>query len=116
MNTSHTAPIDRVLALAGLLLATLAVLAAWMAPGARAAVPGLLIQTPADGITGTEGGRLNVPFGTAASPNLPGHVYVADSNNNRIAEYTPWGVFVKVWGWGVSDGQNQFEQCSAAST
>lgn len=116
MTKPRTAPTNRVLALAGLMLTTLAVFAIWVAPGARAAVPGLLVQTPADGIAGTEGGRLTFPGSVAASPNLPGDVYVADSDSNRVAEYTPWGAFVKVWGWGVSDSQNQFEQCSAAST
>src|SRR6267378_1692877 len=31
-------------------------------------------------------------------------VYVADSINNRIEEFTQNGTFVRVWGWGVQNG------------
>ena len=41
-------------------------------------------------------------------------VYVADTNNHRVAEFSSSGTFVRVWGWGVSDGQAKLETCSSS--
>src|SRR5436853_2976156 len=43
--------------------------------------------------------------GVAADPGT-GHVFIADSANNRVTEFTAWGEFVKSWGWGVADGSS----------
>lgn len=51
------------------------------------------------------------PSGIATSG---GNVYVADSGNQRIDEFTTTGAFVKTWGWGVRDGANNFEGCTNA--
>ncbi|MGH2878059.1 MAG: hypothetical protein ACRDK4_00395 [Solirubrobacteraceae bacterium] len=40
-----------------------------------------------------------------------GDVYLADRNNSRIDEFGPGGEFLRSWGWGVADGQNEFQTC-----
>jgi hypothetical protein len=85
------------------------------APAASAAVPDLLLQSPEDGIGGGGAGQMSAPWSVAADPNLPGDVYVADKNNHRIDEFTPWGEFVRAWGWGVEDGSNEFQVCIPAT-
>ena len=53
------------------------------------------------GPDGEGAGETRNPRGVAASPELPGHVYVADQVNQRIDEFDAWGQFVKAWGWDV---------------
>jgi DNA-binding beta-propeller fold protein YncE len=43
-------------------------------------------------------GQFQYPFGVANSPSNNGHVYVADTYNQRIQEFTNLGVFVRQWG------------------
>ena len=52
------------------------------------------------------GGHLSV----ATDPS--GDVYVTDSNE-RIDEFSAAGAFIKAYGWGVSDGANEFETCTS---
>ena len=59
---------------------------------------------------GGGGGELNQPQGVATDSS--GDVYVADSGNHRIDEFSPAGAFIKAYGWGVSDGQARFEMCT----
>jgi hypothetical protein len=39
-------------------------------------------------------------------------VYVADTKNNRVDQFTAAGLFVRAWGWGVADGREEFETCT----
>jgi DNA-binding beta-propeller fold protein YncE len=39
-------------------------------------------------------------------------VYVADTANNRIAEFTQTGGFVRAWGWGVQNGAQELQSCT----
>jgi hypothetical protein len=53
----------------------------------------------------THGGtdiETSIPRGIGVDPNLPGHIYVADQQNNRVDEFTAWGQFLKTWGWDVA--------------
>ncbi len=70
-------------------------------PAAGAAVPEFLGGTPEGGKPGDGAGRLSFPWAVVADAGLPGHLYVISGNNNRIDELTPWGQFVKAWGWNV---------------
>jgi hypothetical protein len=63
------------------------------------------------GIAGGGAGQLDGPAGVAIDPS--GDVYVADSDNRRIDEFSAAGAFIKAYGWGVLDGANQFETCTS---
>jgi hypothetical protein len=102
----------RQLAAASALITALALLCAG---SASAAVPDFLLQSPEEGIAGSDAGQMSAPWSIAADPNLPGDVYVADNNNHRIDEFTPWGEFVRAWGWGVKDGSSEFQVCTTAT-
>ncbi len=55
---------------------------------------------------GSGAGQLARPGGLATDPSS-GLVYVADTPNQRISVFTPWGNFAKAFGWGVADGTSQ---------
>ena len=54
------------------------------------------------GERGTGAGQLSFSRPRAADP-VTGHLYVTDGNS-RIDEFTPWGEFVKAFGWDVAPG------------
>jgi hypothetical protein len=102
-------------------------LAALMASSATLA----LFQTPAGAFLGYgnrtavfgEAGSGDGQFSLTPSTNAPGagvavddsthDVYVTDTHNNRIEKFTAAGVFIAAWGWGVSDGNEEFEVCTS---
>jgi hypothetical protein len=98
-----------------LALAMTAVAMAAFSGSAAASPPELLWQASKDLATGSGAGQLRDPRGIAASP-LTGNVYVADRENRRISEFTPWGGFVKAWGWGVRDGVGEPQTCGPGAT
>ena len=51
------------------------------------------------GTAGAGAGQLDGPRGVAVSGS--GHIYVADTNNNRVSEFTQAGTFVQAFGKGV---------------
>lgn len=61
---------------------------------------------------GSAAGKFSFPKGVATSPS--GQVYVADTGNNRVEEFSATGTFVRAWGWGVSDGASSFEICTSS--
>ncbi len=62
------------------------------------------------GILGGGAGELFAPMGVATGPT--GDVYVADTGNQRIDEFSAAGAFIKAYGWGVVDGASRFETCT----
>jgi hypothetical protein len=90
-----------------------------LASTAGAAAPDFLLRMPdMQGEPGSGAGQLAFPRAIAGDPST-GHVYVSNSGNYRIDEYTSWGSFVKAWGWDVApDGApgdtaaDQFEICT----
>ncbi len=57
------------------------------------------------GTAGNAAGQFNLP-GDISVNHFNGHVYVADTGNNRIQEFTHRGQFVREWGTaGSGDGQ-----------
>ena len=40
--------------------------------------------------------------------NAAGHIYVADSENNRVQKFEADGTFLDFWGDGTGDGEFQF--------
>lgn len=63
------------------------------------------------GTAGEEAGQLSHPGGIAVDP-ATGGVYVADTANNRIDEFTAEGEFKRAWGWGVKDGTSALQTCT----
>jgi DNA-binding beta-propeller fold protein YncE len=60
---------------------------------------------------GTGASELSEPFGVAVN-NRTGDVYVVDSNNFRVAQFTSGGRFLRAWGSGVADGRTKaFQTC-----
>lgn len=64
---------------------------------------------------GTNAGQCTNPRGVAVSP-VTGNVYLFDLSTHRINEFTPWGVFVKAWGWGVTDGSPELQSCGPGAS
>lgn len=83
---------------------------------ARSASPELLWQAPSFGAdqSSSLAGKLYAPRAVAASP-VDGHVFVLEHLNARVSEFTSWGTFVKAWGWGVRDGADELQTCTAES-
>lgn len=91
-----------------------------LAPGARAAQT--FPQFSKFCGDGEAGGQCAWAAGLAASP-ANGHLFEVDSRNNRIQEFTPWGEFVKAFGWGVvasgpgnKPPRNEIQQLSVSAT
>jgi DNA-binding beta-propeller fold protein YncE len=82
-------------------LLALAILTAFTAP--HAAAIGDEEELSQFGSVGSGAGQLNAPRGIATDP-VTGHLYTSDEGNNRINEFTPWGNFVKAFGWDVAPG------------
>ena len=80
---------------------------------AGAATPEFLFRAPADGARGGGAGMFSLPRDVVGDPST-GRLYVSDLDNSRISEYTAWGLFVKSWGWGVSNGAAEFQTCGPA--
>jgi len=75
------------------------------------------------GAVGTEGGQFEGPAGIAVSEST-GDVYVSDSENNRIEQFSPeigpegqvtGYTFVSAWGWGVLNGEKEYQVCKVSS-
>ena len=70
---------------------------------------------------GEPGGLFNGPAGiaineTGAGGVQPGTFYVADRRNARIQQFGPANEFIRAWGWGVKDGDFEFEICNTVSS
>jgi hypothetical protein len=64
------------------------------------------------GAPGGGDGQLNQPAGIAVNE-ATGDVYVVDAGNSRIERFAASGAFLEAWGWGVADGNKEYERCSA---
>ena len=69
---------------------------------------------------GTTGGLFKTPRGVAVNQDgkgaAAGTFYAVDSANNRIQQFNPAGEFLRTWGWGVLDGEAEFQVCKAAAS
>jgi DNA-binding beta-propeller fold protein YncE len=82
---------------------------------ALASPPALALNThvfsSSFGGSGSGAGQLSSPGGVAVS-SVTHDVYVADTGNLRVDEFSPSGIFLRAWGWGVADGLPAFETCT----
>src|SRR4051794_36070707 len=61
--------------------------------------------------SGSGAGQCLNPLGLAVDP-ASGNLYVSNSANRRVEEFTAYGAFVKAWGWGVVDGSPELQTCT----
>jgi hypothetical protein len=73
-------------------------------------------QAADHGFHGAKGGQFYFPSGLATDQD--GNLFVADTYNHRIQEFTAAGVFVRAWGFGAASGgaNNQFEVCTTVAS
>jgi DNA-binding beta-propeller fold protein YncE len=64
------------------------------------------------GSAGTGAGQFTVAGATAVNV-VTGDVYVVDQGANRVEQFDSTGAFVRLWGFGVSDGAGSFEECTS---
>src|SRR6187549_1785375 len=98
-----TIVVRRALRLNGLALLIVGALIALSAT-ASAEVPDFVLrmpQSPGMSEPGSGASQTSNPRSIAANRSN-GRVYVSDLFNNRIDEYTAWGLFVRSWGWNVA--------------
>lgn len=66
-------------------------------------------------MAGNSGGN-DVEPGSGVAVNDATHdVYVADSGNNRIDQFSASGNFIRAWGWGVLNGAAELQVCTAGT-
>jgi len=81
-----------------------------LAPGVAAATPQLLGSW---GGSGSGPGQFDEPFGIATGPD--GSVYVADTENHRVQQFTAAGEFVRQWGSNGA-GNGEFDRPTGVET
>ena len=65
------------------------------------------------GSAGVGAGQISLASNSGVAVNTTTHdVYVADTNNARVDQFSAAGVFIQAWGWGVADGLPTFETCT----
>jgi RHS repeat-associated protein len=64
------------------------------------------------GSSGSGAGELEEPTSTAVAAN--GDVWVADPVNHRLQEFSSSGSFIETIGWGVLNGNPNFETCTSS--
>jgi sugar lactone lactonase YvrE len=62
------------------------------------------------GEAGSGSGQLGSPTGVTLDSS--GNVWVSDSANNRVDEFSSGGAFKLAFGWGVKDGEGKLETCT----
>ncbi len=82
-----------------------------------AAVPALGLETHAFstsfGSTGSAAGQVSLASNSGVAVNSTTHdIYVADTGNARVDQFSSTGTFIRAWGWGVADGLPVFETCT----
>ncbi len=96
------------------LCAALAVIATAEARAAEIPPPFFTQFPEAPAALGSGAGQLSSNRGVAFN-SLNNHIYVAETANRRISEFTPWGEFVRAFGWGVESGAAELQTCTEAS-
>ena len=86
------------------------------APGARAITAEEHLVT--FGSYGSAAGQFTyMLYGGIATDSADGHIFIGDAANHRIDEFTPWGEFVKAFGWDVAPGGvNEQQQVTVKAT
>src|SRR5262249_5800930 len=91
------------------------VLAAVMLVSSTTSAHAFLQQLSQFGSPGSATAQFQTPVGVAVDQRT-GKVYVADSANARIQEFSAKGKFASAWGWGVIDGAAKSEICKSRTS
>jgi phosphodiesterase/alkaline phosphatase D-like protein len=113
-NRQRSAPGHRLRALA-LALVALGALAGLAAPAAQAALKGATLTAVWGSPIGETGSPYGPSGGGVAVNDATGDVYVVDDANARVVEFDSAGNFLRTWGYGVLDGNEAPEVCTAPS-
>jgi len=90
---------------------------AFGAPGAGAGQLSLLAPGLEEKeVSGQKFNELKSPGSGLAVDEATGDVYVADTGNHRVDEFSASGTFIRAWGWGVEDGSPELQTCTTATT
>jgi Fibronectin type III domain len=100
-----------------LTLATLTTVCALAGTLLLASAPALALNTHLFSASfagaGSGAGQLALASNSGVAVNSSTHdVYVADTGNRRVDQFSSAGVFIRAWGWGVADGLPGFETCT----
>ncbi len=114
---AHAANGRRTAVVAMLALAAIAAVA--VLPSTALAASGGWISTGSFGSFGTGSGQFQADYfgtgGGAAVDESTGDVYITDTGNARIEKFDASGNFLAAWGFGVVDGSNTYQVCTAPS-
>ncbi|HEV7493176.1 hypothetical protein [Baekduia sp.] len=92
-------------------LVTLATIALLVFGAASASALQTHVFSSSFGNSGSGAGQVSSPSGVAI--NVTTHdVYVADTANLRVDQFSSAGSFIRAWGWGVADGLPSLEICT----
>jgi DNA-binding beta-propeller fold protein YncE len=94
----------------GLLACALTLGALWLGASPASALSTHVFSS-SFGTQGSGVGQVSSPQGVAVNQ-ATGDVYVADTGNARVDEFSSSGTFIRAWGWGVLDGASSFETCT----
>jgi hypothetical protein len=101
-----------------LLLTVLVASAVLLALGTSAAHAEFMTLAGTFGSEGTGADQFSAPQGIGVDQTVltatSGDVYVADTGNARVEQFDSSGKFIRMWGWGVTDGASAFEICTSA--
>ncbi|MGA2455744.1 MAG: SMP-30/gluconolactonase/LRE family protein [Solirubrobacteraceae bacterium] len=64
------------------------------------------------GTSGNGAGQFAQPTAAAVASN--GNVWVADTSNHRLEEFSASGAFIEALGWGVSNGKEELQTCTSS--
>jgi hypothetical protein len=74
------------------------------------------------GEAGSGAGALELQAATSSEPGSgltvnqsSGDIYVADTGNHRVDQFSSAGAFIRAWGWGVEDGSAEAQTCTTLS-
>ena len=86
------------------------------ATAATAASKALAMPTPTIsntfGKAGSGAGELSNPVGIGIDAS--GNLWVAEAGNKRFSRFSSSGTFLATYGWGVSNGKEEFETCTSS--
>jgi DNA-binding beta-propeller fold protein YncE len=109
MTTTTTTTVSQVAGRVLVLVCALVMMVAITVGSARASkgVVGVF------GSSGSGAGQFANAAGTAVNTST-GDVYVVDQFDNRVERFDKAGVFISMFGWGVTDGNPEAEVCTAS--